>query len=198
MQRLCSLTLVATALSFVAVLPARAQDDAETREKPVLVSKGAKHFVHALEMAPLRPKDRVELVVTRGWSLVYTNRESGEMKHLTHATGTVRINTRRVSFHQSRIVGVVADAERLYVLRWTSGRIYDKPPAADAKPTGGRYELSVFWLADGSPIQVTQPNAKGLPKHAPVEELAPGPLRVVKSGVSCYGSTLRYKGKKPA
>jgi hypothetical protein len=185
------LTFVAAALSCVVALPARAQEQPELK-KPVLVGKGTKHFVHALKMSPLRAEGLVEFVVAPGWGLVYTNRESGQM----HPTGTVRINTRRISYSQSRIVGVAADADRLYVLRWQSGRVFDKPP--DAKPEGGRYELSVFWLADGSLIQLRPLETKGLPKHAPVEQLTPGPLKLVKGGVSCYGSTFRYKGKKPA
>ena len=197
MHRPGRLTFVAAALSFVVALPARAQEQPELK-KPVLVSKGTKHFVHALDMSPLRAEGWVEFVVAPGWGLVYTNRESGQMQHLMRPTGTVRINTRRISYSQSRIVGVAADANRLYVLRWQSGRVFDKPPAADAKPEGGRYELSVFWLADGSLVQLRPLGTKGLPKHAPVQQLTPGPLKLVKGGVSCYGSTFRYKGKKPA
>ena len=199
MRRFFSLTFVAAALAFVAVVPARAQGKPDTPKKPVLVAKGEKHFVHALEMSPLRSRaSAVERIVARGSGLVHTNRQSGEMTHLIPPTGTVCINTRRISYLQTRIVGIVADAQRLYVLRWQSGRIFDKPPAADAVLTHGHYELSVFWLADGSLILGGSLRAKGLPKHAPVEALAPGPLKLVKRGVSCYGSTFHFKGKKPA
>ena len=52
----------------------------------------------------------------------------------------------------TRVLGVAADAERLYVVLWSSGRIFDRPPAEDAALEGGRYELRVFWLGDGSAL----------------------------------------------
>ncbi len=197
MQRPCSFTLVAAALALLAA-PARASQPPDELARPVLVSKGKEHFVHALEMSPLRSPSLVERIVARGWGLVHTNRESGEMKHLIRPTGTVCINTRRISYRQTRIVGVVADAHRLYVLRWHSDRIFDKPPAPDAALAGGFYDLSVFWLADDGLIQMRHVQGKRRPKTAPPPKLAPGPLKLVKNGVSCYGFISRYKGKKPA
>lgn len=163
-------------------------------EDPVLLEKHKDCFVHALPAWPARG-DHVERLVERGHSLLHTSRATGKMTRMVAATGTVAINTRRISYRVTRILGVAADAERLYVVRWSSGRIFDAPPAKGAAVKGGRYELRVFWLADGSRLSAPPLAPGGLPSAAPQPSLEAGPLKLVPGGVSCFGTSARYKGR---
>lgn len=173
-----------------------AQGEEKLLPPPVLVARTDAVFVHAVCTA--RDSGEVEPWVRRsdGYLLLHTNRKTGEMKHLIPDTGTVAIPTVRQSYVQTRMVGVAADTERLYVLLWTSGRIFDRPPERDAPVEGGRYELRVFWLADGSRIAAPGLDPEKWPKTAPPEVTNAGPLKLAKDGVDCYGVTARYKGKE--
>ena len=164
--------------------------------KPPLVHIDAACFVHALRGAPEVSGGVVERVTGPGHLLLHVVRATGEMTVLVPATGTVAVNTRRISFHQTRILGVAADTERLYVLMWSSGRVFDKPPDPDALAEGGIFELRTFWLADGQPLAAPKLSAEGLPKGAPPETVEKGPLQIVKGGVECYGTRAAYKGRE--
>jgi hypothetical protein len=164
-------------------------------EKPALVHADAACFVHALRAMPETPRERkFERVVEPGLAMLHTVRATGEMTVLVPATGTVAINTRRISFVVTRIIGVAADAERLYVLVWTT-RVYDRPPDRNATAEGGSYALRTFWLADGSALLAPALAAEGLPEGAPPEAVDKGPLRLTKDGVECYGTRAAYKGR---
>jgi hypothetical protein len=164
--------------------------------KPVLVHSDAACFVHALRAMPEVSRERFARAVDAGLALVHTARASGEMVVLVPATGTVEVNTRRISYGVTRIVGVAADRERLYVLLWTA-RAYDAPPDAGATVEGGSYRLHASWLADGSALAAPALGADGLPKAAPVETVEAGPLRLVEGGVECYGTRALYAGRDP-
>jgi hypothetical protein len=182
--------MTSTAVVFLAAaLIAQARQP----EKPVLVHADAVCFVHALRAMPDAPDSHVERVIEPGLVLLHTTRSTGEMSVLVRTTGVVAISTRRVSFRVARILGVAADAERLYVLVWT-GRAWDKAPARDALVDDGRYELRAFWLADGSPLAAPR-DVEGLPKAAPPETLEKGLLRLVEDGVECGGTRAVYKGR---
>ena len=163
-------------------------------EDPVLLEKHEDCFVHALRAWPARG-DHVERLVARGHSLLHTARATGKMTRLVPATGTVAINTRRISYRVTRVLGVAADAKRLYVVLWSSGRIFDAPPAQGAAVKGGRYALRVFWLADGSELSSPPLGPGGLPAAAPEPSLGAGPLKLVPGGVSCFGTKARYEGR---
>ena len=165
-------------------------------EEPVLFVKHAACFVHALPAWPAAG-DRVERVVAPGHVLLHTSRETGRMTRLVEATGTVAVNTRRISYGVTRLLGVAADTERLYVLVWHSARIFDRPPEEGAALPGGRYEMRVFWLADGSALKAPPLGPEGLPESAAPESIGAGPLRVVDGGVACFGTTVRYDGRAP-
>ncbi len=156
----------------------------------MLVHADASCFVHALPAFP--EADLVERVVHPGLMLLHTARASGEMTVLARTTGTMAISTRRISYVQTRILGIAADAERLYVLAW-SVRAWDKPPDRDAPVEGGRYELRAFRLADGKALRAPALKPEGLPKGAPPETLEHGPLRLVEGGVECYGTRAILK-----
>jgi len=117
------------------------------------------------------------------------------MTRLVEPTGTVAVNTRRISYEVRRVLGVAADAERLYVLLWWSGRIYDRPPAQGATIDGGRYELRVHWLDDAAALQAPSLRHDGVPEAAGRPCLDAGPLKLVPGGVSCFGTRARYDGR---
>jgi hypothetical protein len=126
------------------------------------------------------------------------------------STRTVEAPTRRISFHQTRLVGLACDAERLYAVVWSSGRVYDRPPHPGGPFKGGSYSLHAFWLADGTSLgetwllkepgksPVSRPNAVAveLPDLAPQETLEKGPLELVEQGVACYGLDFEFEGRK--
>ena len=60
--------------------------------------------------------DAVERVVAPGHALLHTSRVTGRMTRLVAGTGTVAVNTRRISHRVSRVLGVASDAELLYAL----------------------------------------------------------------------------------
>ena len=182
-------TPVLLALLLLLVTPVLAAD-----EDPVLLATHQACFVHALPAWPAQA-DRVERVVGPGHALLHTSRATGKMTRLLPATGTVAINTRRISYCLTRVLGVAADAERLYVVLWASGRIFDRPPAEGAALAGGRYELRVFWLGDGGALPAPPLGPDGLPAAAPEPSLGRGPLNLVSDGVSCFGTTARYAGR---
>jgi len=173
-----------------------AQDEEKTPPPPVLVAKSDAAFVHALRQAVIPQGWGLRGGEREGYDLLHTNRKTGEMKRLIRPTGTFSVPTRRLSYVVARMIGVAADAERLYVVLWQSGRIFDRPPAADAPVEGGRYELQVFWLADGSRIAAPWIDPENWPKAAPPETVEAGPLKLVKGGIQCYGVTGRYEGKE--
>ncbi len=180
-----------SALLTFALLPAAlaAADD------PALLVKTKACFVHALPAWPAPTGDHVERVVARGHEPLHTARSSGKMTRLLPITGTVAINTRRISYRVTRILGIAADAERLYVLRWASGRLFDRPPTEGEAIPGGRFELRVFWLGDGTELATRALGAAGWPAAAPEASLGKGPLTKVTDSVSCFGTTLRYRGR---
>lgn len=177
--------------SVALLLCATALADAE---KPVLVHSDALCFVHALRAMPEASADRYARAVEGGRALLHTARATGDMTMLVPATGVVAINTRRISFQVTRILGVAADKERIYVLIW-SGRVRDRPPAPDAPAEGGRHELRSFWLADGAPLRAPALEGEGLPKAAPPEGIEMGPLRLIEGGVECFCTRAAYKGR---
>ena len=104
----------------------------------------------------------------------------------------------------SRIVGVAADKERLYVAVWhAKGRgvspAFLLPP--EKRPKTQRHydkqlELRMFALADGKLLK--RAAVPGAPdKVFPIQSAGPGPMRVVKGGVECFGTKLLFDGTKP-
>lgn len=172
-----------------------ARSEAPDPQKPVLVHRTKECLVHATPVAQ-PAEDLIERGnYASGWMLLLTTLESGEMKVLS-ATASWSVPTRRISYRQTRLLGVIGDAERLYVLIWDSGRVFDSPPPpASQKTKAGTYQLFVFWLGDGSTI-VSQPLTGDLPAEVPVETAEKGPLQLVDGGVSCFGTTVKFKGKQ--
>lgn len=174
--------------------------------KPLLLAKGQDYLVHGIVYPLHDDQARFRTPQWAGCVILYTKPSTGEMKSLV-STGTVEIPTERVSYHQSRILGVACDAERLYIVTWFSGRIWDHPPHPGQRLTNGGYSLQVFWLADGAPtysanlvsltpMPIREPVvAVSLPETAPQEAIEKGPLKLIEKGVACYGAAFEFEGK---
>ena len=179
-----------------------------SRTLPVLIAKGDDYLIHGTSYPFLDDQTRFHARPWGGCAILYTRPSTGEMKALV-STGTVERPTERISFHQTRLLGVACDAERLYAVVWSSGRVFDHPPHPGQPTKGGSYSLHVFWLADGTSLgetwllkepgksPVSRPNvvAAELPDSAPQETLEKGPLKLIDNGILCYGVALEYAGK---
>jgi len=183
--------------SFVVLLvfciPATSGGERPSHE-PVLVHRTQRAFVHALRAPPRPPPHTIERVVFDGWRLLLTDRTTGKMRDLIEPTGTIAIPTRRASFLQTRLLGVVGDEERLYALLWTSGRIRDAAPGPLDALEGGRYELRVFRLADGEAMEPPALPVARLPKASPPECAGPGPLLLVEGRLVCFATATQGEG----
>jgi len=197
--------VIAPLLAATAMFVQAGQAIARPKELPApkakLIAKGETYLVHALPGSD--GGHRFErMYMHPGVSVLYTSLKpadgsdatAGEMTRLIH-TGTWEVNTERISYHQSRVVGVVADKQRLYVAVWHSGRIYDRPPNPYAKRTGGTYVLTAFSLADGKKITGLGLVGSG-PKTVPGETVEAGVLHLEENGVSCFGTRLEFEGNK--
>ena len=165
---------------------------------PQLLAKGTNYVVHAIPRMP--PTHAATPPLVGGHVLVYTSVHTGKMTILT-SSGILPFVTRRASWAQQRILGVVADSERLYVLLWLSQRNYDRPDWRITLPlqkVGGKYYLRVFSLADGSPVLTSTvgPRAEDLPKSVPGESMKQGPLVFHKPGISFFGRYFVFEGRK--
>ena len=211
---------IATAIMLLALIPllgatslgaeddgAEAADQLHKQEiaAPRLITSTPECFVHALH-APLDAAgDRfLRRPSSTSVAVLWTARASGEMKPLL-GTGTFAIPTRRRSFTQSRLLGAVADGERLYLALWRSGRTFDEPPPSAAEPmdwtppesTSRRdgaigFALVVFWLADGNPaLDEPLPPQPQLPQ----ETTADGLLKLIDGGVEFAGRAYRFRGR---
>ncbi|MBX9788987.1 MAG: hypothetical protein K2Y37_08745 [Pirellulales bacterium] len=171
---------------------------------PRLVATTPECFVHSLH-APLDPAgDRfLRRPASTCAAVLWTSRATGEMKPLL-ATGTFAIPTRRRSFAQSRLLGAVADDERLYLAVWRSGRTFDEPPPTADEPFDWTprepsrregaigFALVVFWLGDGSQL-IDEP----LPPIAQVsrETTSAGLLKLSAGGVEVAGKVFKFNGR---
>lgn len=156
--------------------------------QPVLIASGDGYLVHGV---PFPSGSELEALTKRlggGVLITYLDTRTSAMRVLFRS-GTVAIPTVRISFHQTRIAGLVHDATRLYVLEWgTSG--YDRPPSAG---TTGRYKLRVFALPGGR--ETHSLHVVDVPDTAePSETLESGPLRLIPGGIEVFGRKQAFPG----
>jgi hypothetical protein len=181
---------------LVAAQPALA---ATAPDQPAQVAKGDGYVVHAL-VGPRSPFFAPQPPTTP--TVFHTVLPEGRLRVLYRSGTTVGIpvpmGIDRTPYHQTRVVGVAADAERLYVLVWSTKWMVlgagdlgagPGPPASDA------YELRVFWLADGSLVGAFPLGGTARPRVVPRESVEAGPLEVMSGGVWVYGESLRFRGK---
>ena len=188
---------------------AQSPDKALSRTTPVLLARGNDCLVHGITYPFHDDQARFRSRSWGGCAILYTRPSNGEMKALV-STGTVEVPTERISFFQTRLVGVACDPERLYALVWSSGRVFDHPPHPGQPSKGGGYSLHAFWLADGaglgetwllkeagkSPVSRPSVVVPELPDIAPQETLGKGPLKPIEKGVALYGVAFEFEGKK--
>lgn len=170
-------------------------------DEPVQLSKGDGYAVHALggsvgAWAVFGPQPVTAL------HLLHTSFPSGKLTVLLR-TGTtvgfpVPMGLNRVPHSQTRVVGVAADSERLYVLVWTAKWVVeDHGHGAYKPPESDDYAVQVYWLKDGTEVGTFAVGGAKRPKVLPRESVEVGPLVVEKEGgVSVYGETFRFKGKE--
>lgn len=180
---------LATAAAVVAVAQfASAQQPAEVvpqeREKPI--AAGDDYFVHVLRAEwKGQSVDLMRRVYPGGSVVLHTDRSTGELTRLLES-GTFEIPTRRISYSQTRLLGALADGERLYLAVWHSGRIWDQPPGPWDALKGGGYTLRTYRLSDGKYLKSTN-ITEGVPELAPAEKADAGPLERIDGGVKCFG-----------
>lgn len=174
---------------------------------PVLITKGTGYYVHAIPgvtSAAPRPVLVAGPPLGTGLGLYHTTAETGAMRLLLTSGTTVSIipmGIDRVDFTRTRIAGVAADAERLYVLvyqRHTSVRREAGPIREPAEYQGrAGYDLIVFRLADAMPVQHIELKQGDFPKEPPTTDtVKPGPLVVKDNVVTCYGVSFTFKGSE--
>jgi hypothetical protein len=161
--------------------PAPTKEKKADPTKPKLLAKGPGYFIHAIATPPIG--GTIAIGQIGGYQIVRTDRETGEMALLVRSgTEPIEPQAHITRFRSPRILGTAQDSERFYV--------------ATFGVDGRHYRVLVFWLADGSQIANPKLAAKFLPARIPEETIATGPLSVVDNEVSCYGTTLKFKGKE--
>jgi hypothetical protein len=196
-------------------LASRTTDALTDAPAPVLLAANASYRI--IGVSPFASTSfAVVAKGSSGASIIYLPLPGGQPKTLLQ-TGNREFlaagETAQFQATQTRVVGAVADAERLYVVVWNSrwelksaglervenmfGHAPPRRPASPREPVllaNDDYRLHVFWLDDGSDLQPVQLPAKG-GKVIPEEVLTRGPLEVVPNGVKVFGETITYKGK---
>jgi hypothetical protein len=166
--------------------------------RPQLIAKEKDYFLHALPGAgsgrlsttALFPA-HLEPSTVYGLILLHTSTATAEMKILaaggvTKDTTAARFrNNPRPDIYRTRIAGVLADKERIYVLRW-----HDSP---DKDPS---MHLLVFRPDTGEQVHSLELKGDAVPQKEPEETAKKGPLELRADGVACFGTRFEFKGTK--
>jgi len=197
---LCGLWCAATASAIDLAVPA-----VSTNFVSQIVARGEGYQIQALRF----PFAGIERSLRRGEAaqighvLLHTRMKDGRGRELLHTKTTREWRTRVGGFWHNRIAGVAKDAERLYVAVWSAHGRGVAPSfllPAERRPAHpprhhASLEVRVFALADGRFLHKAA--VPGAPAAVPPETAAgPGPLKVVKGGVDCHGTRLRFEGTK--
>ncbi len=196
-----SLALTALAALLLGAAPApEAKPADKDPTKPVLIVKHKDYLIHAIPQ--LASGERKLLADDRHppLLLVYTSVNSGEMKRLAEgghsAVPGPPMGIDRIHNTRTRIVGVAADAERLYVAYHTATwRVKVQAGGGQDGPEQSKYELLVFRLSDGEKLHTMEMKEGDFPDKAPADSAEPGPLKVMDGSVTCYGVAFAFKGK---
>jgi hypothetical protein len=168
---------------------------------PVLVAKGPGYYLHAIPgavgiRAAFLGSERVGI----GLGLFHTTAESGAMR-LLMASGTtvviIPMGIDRMVFTQTRIAGVAANAEYLFVLRQERYKkiLRQEPIREPGEYEAPGYSLAVFRLTDGTPVQNVELKRGDFPTQpTATDTLKPGPLTLKQNGVAVFGVTYTFKG----
>ncbi|HUT13142.1 MAG TPA: hypothetical protein VMY42_21815 [Thermoguttaceae bacterium] len=192
------------------------------RAEPVHVAKGEGYVIcampHVASGSPFAklPKPRMigfrfpldEASRSPGASVLHISLGNGAVKCLL-ATGetsypSVPMGINRIYYFQSRVLGICADRQRLYVLIFVGGaELLDfgdrgtvPRKRGQSTPLSGIYYLSVFDVRKGTRICDLDLKDAEIPTLAPLETLDKGPLELLDDGVAVYGKTFRFDGGK--
>jgi hypothetical protein len=168
--------------------------------KPVLLVKHKDYLIHAVPQSPSGERSLVLDEIHPPLLLLYTSAISGEMKRLA-ASGHSAVpgppmGIDRIHHTRTRIVGVVADADRLYVVFHTTNWKAMVPEGGRDGAERKKYELLVFRLTDGEKLHALEMKEGDFPEGMPRDTSEAGPLKVIEGGVICYGVTFEFKGKE--
>lgn len=95
-----------------------------------------------------------------------------------------------VTFFQSRILGVCADRQRLYVLV-----LVGQTGGFGFEGRNSMYYLSVFDAREGTWLLDVDLKDAEIPTRPHLETLDTGPMKSLDNGVTVYGKTFRFDGK---
>jgi hypothetical protein len=200
------LTMLAT-LILSAPAPA-VQPPGVPSPEPVLVAKGKGFLIHAVTLGsePAQPKTPPLVAfqtaaLSQGVAIFHTDTETGKMKALMTSGMLVRqsppMGIDRLYYTATRVAGIAADTERLYVLvsvRKKTAMLQARPMEnPDFEPA--TYHLAVLSLADGEALHVLPMKEGDFPKELPAETVKPGPVELKENGVACFGVTFTFKGQ---
>jgi hypothetical protein len=173
----------------------------KTAPEVVVLAKGTGYIVHGLGGESVLPASAA--------TVLHTALPAGTLQVLVRSGTTVGIpvsmatdrypTTQTWPITQTRIAGVAADAERVYVLVWSASWKFNASGAAGPQvkpPESDAYTLKTFWLADGSEVGSFAVGGDRRPKTVPPEKFEPGPLAAERGTVTVYGQTFRFEGKK--
>src|SRR5438132_952665 len=119
------LALIGTAFALMVAQPTGQKLKADESHRAKLIGKGKGHFIHAISSVPKTEYPPDEFAPdSLGVSVVHTSTATGDMKVLAaYSKNTTRRPLRsgdRFNHHQVAVAGIIADKERLYVLKRTS------------------------------------------------------------------------------
>lgn len=170
-------------------------DRFEQEEKatgPIVIAKGEGYSVHGF-FGSAGKDDRESSLVRPGVVLLYQDTESDEMTWLT-ATGTYEVQTRRVSYTITRLVGRYQTQDYLVLVMYHSGRIFDQPPRVPPADQG-MYMLSVYGLKSGERLRnLNVDQASRLPKDVPDETLDEGVVKKTDAGFELFAVQYKLDG----
>jgi hypothetical protein len=191
-----STVLLALALAQPPGPPGRQAD----ASRPKLIVKERAYFLHALPPANAGQPRLFQhtpapaafgSTTIYGLVILHTSTATAEMKILAAGGTTVDgfwarwRNYPRPDIYQTRIAGVAADRQRIYVLRWHSSP--DKAPSM---------QLVVFRPDTGEQVHSLDLKGKAVPKKEPEETANKGPLQLHANGVTCFGTRFEFKGTR--
>lgn len=178
-----------------------AADPELDKPKVTLVAKTPEAFLSYL---PLIDPDQWFRSNREGGSLLYTSRETAQMKVLL-TSATWSDHRRRQTYFQTRILGVAADNQRIYVLAVSVAQMdrrpeqlnkpmnLDTPEAGKSqRPARATFTLNVYRLKDGELLASQELKGDRLPKSVTAETTGVGPLSLIKNGVEVYGVKLEF------
>ncbi|MCI0703838.1 MAG: hypothetical protein L0241_22490 [Planctomycetia bacterium] len=175
-------------------------------EGPVYRTSGKNFAIHAIKRLPGTSVETPENAI--GTTIIYVPLTEGQRGRTLIQSGNREPKGGKEAggvplpavITQTRIISTAVDTERLYVLVWHGTWEQETPKrfAVNLPPTlppSDDYRLYVFWLADGSDLGPVQlPKTFG--KKVPPESVLQDHLKYASGGVTVFGVTVSYEGKK--